>query len=338
MQQDAYGNYITPGTGWGETAAVASGGTPVLQAAPVPNQQSSSFPTGNQQLPGFGATLSANTTTGGGSTVDPGLAALLGGYGQSINNTQSAIDRLPGQVSSGNSAIDASFQNALNQLLLSKNRGQTAYGSSKLAAGNDYVGAKNTIGSNAGATLTGIQRLLGSRGAGGGSAATLGAPGIVTRNATLQRGDASKTFGENSQALDTNWNNFLTDYTNEVSSAGNQRDQQKQSLQQTSDTNRATLLQSLASLVSQRDQANGGNGVAASQPYLDNANALLDRTANYTTTPIDYKTGAYVAPTAASYSTSPTTPTYNGSSPANDYFSPFLASLLGKKQTANVAA
>lgn len=271
-------------------------------------------------------------------TIDPATAAAIAQYSQAINNTQAAINRLPTQLNSGNSAIDASFQNAINALLLSKNQANNSYTGAKQTAATDYVGAKNTIGANAGTTLAGIQRLLGSRGAGGGSAYTIAAPQAVTRAATLQRNDAGNTFGANNQSLDTNWNNFLTDYNNQVSGAGNQRDQQKSTLEQNIDTNRASLLQSIASLAAQKDQAAGGTGVGASQPYLDQANAILDKTANYTVAPINYTTSAYKAPSLSSYITTPTTPSYNGQAPANDYFSPYLAGLLNPKKSTTSAA
>lgn len=291
---------------------------------------------------GQGYILGTNTTApsgggGGGGASPSGQGVDLSGYDQAINNTQAGINRLPNQLSSGNSGIDASYQNALNQLLLGRNQGQSAYNTNKQQTATGYVGNKNTIGANAGSTLNSLERLLGSRGAGGSLAATGQgqgtARGEVTRNATLQRQDASNTFGQNNQALDTNWNNYLTGYNNQVAGAGNQRDQQKQSLQSSIDSNRATLLQSLAQLQAQRGQAAGGTGVGAAQPYLDQANQLLDQTSNYTTAPINYQTQAYQAPSLSSYDFNPqATPTYQNQSQGNDYFSPYLAALLGKKQ------
>lgn len=257
----------------------------------------------------------------------------LGQYDQSIGNTNSAINRLGSQQATGNTGIDSSYQNAINQLLLGKNQGQTAYDANKQQSATGYVGAKNTIGSQAGASLNGLLRLLGSRGAGGGSAYNMAAPQAVGREASLQRSGAGQTFGENNQALDTNWNNYMTGYNNQVSGVGNQRDQQKQTLQSSIDTNRASLLQSLATLQGQRAQVAGGSATGASQPYLDQANTLLDKVSNApAAAPINYQTQAYQAPSVASYTVNPNaTPTYNGQT-GGDYFSPYLQSLLGKKQ------
>jgi len=269
-------------------------------------------------------------TSGGGSgggTPPPDLSS----YDQGINNINTGIGRLDTQRNSGLSGIDSSYQNALSQLLLGRNRGQQSYDTNVQDTRTGYVKAKNTIGAQAGQALNGLQRLLGSRGAGGGSAYNIAAPQAVARGATLQRADVGGDFSKNMQALDTNWNNFLQDYGNQVSGAGSQRDQAKQGLEGSIATNRGTLLQQLAQLQAQRAQAAGGNPAQAAQPYVDQANQALDQAANYTVAPINYQTQAYQAPSLASYNPTPQ-PTASFSKQNSDYFSPYLASLLGKKQ------
>lgn len=284
--------------------------------------------------PTYGVNSPAYAGAGGSYTQGVNDPGTISAYNQAIANTQAGVDRLPAQLQSGYGSIDASYQNALNQLLLGKNQANSAYDTSKQQTSKDYIGAKNTIGANAGSTLSGLLRLLGSRGAGGSSAYNIAAPEAVARSATAQRQDVGNTFGANNQALDTNWGNFLTGYNNQVSSAGNQKDQQRQSLESNINTNKASLLQSLAQLAAQRDQAAGGSGTAAAQPYLDQANNLLSSLSSYSTSPINYQTSAYSAPSLNSYTTSPTTPTYQGQTQSNDYFSPYLGALLGKKQLA----
>lgn len=275
----------------------------------------------------------ATSTGGGGAT-----AALLGQYDQSIGNTQSAINRLGSQQDSGNQGIDTSYTNALNQLLSGENQAKSTYDTNKHQTAVDYVGGKNTVRSNAGSSLNGLLRLLGARGAGGSSAATISAPGAVARSATQQQGDLSNTFGSNNQALDTNWGNYEIGVNNQRSSAASQRDQQKQSLDQQIQNNRASLLQTLATLSSQKSQAAGGDGTAASQPYLDQANAILDKASNYQVAPIGVQAQAYSAPSLSQYIVNPNAaPTFNGSSQGNDYTSPYLAALLGKKQAGATA-
>ena len=275
-------------------------------------------------------------TTGGTSGGTTGPAPLtsqeLAAYNQAIGNTNQAIDRLPTQLESGYSSIDAQRNNALNQLLLGKNRANETYDTNKLETGQDYVGSKNTIGSQAGSLLSGLWRLLGSRGAGGGSAYRNLAPGAVARQATLQRGDVSTQFGKNNRLLDTNWNTFLQDYANSRLDVKDQRAQAREKLQSFITTNKSELLQQLADLTSKRDQ-----NVASGQPYIDQANTLLDKVANYKTDPIKYKVGAYTAPSLESYIARPgATPTYQGTAASDDYTSPYLAALLRKQQPVGV--
>lgn len=277
-------------------------------------------------------------TSGGGAPSGPTAAQIAAAqsaaqYDQAIGNTQSALDRLGAQLNSGYSSLDTQATDALNQLLLGRNQGETAYKGNKQQTATNYVGAKNTIGANAGSTLNSILRLLGSRGAGGSSAYNIAAPGAVARQATLQRTDASNTDAQNNQALDTNWGNFLTGYDNQVSGVNSQKQRGRQSLEQNIDSNRASLLQTLAQLSGQRAAAAGGSATGAAQPYFDQANSVLDRTANYSIAPITYQTQAYQAPSLSSYNVNPNAaPTYQGQGASNDYVSPYLQSLLGKKQ------
>lgn len=276
-----------------------------------------------------GGDYSTGGTVASAPAVDQNLLAQ---YDQAINNTQAGIDLLPGQLQSGLGAIDTQTTNALNTLLLGRNQGEQNYNTSTQQARTGYVGAKNTIGSQAGSTLNGLQRLLGSRGAGGGSAYNIAAPQAVARGASLQRSDVGQQFGQNMSNLAQGWGQYLQSYENERSGVNNQATLGKQRLSNEIDVNRADLLRSLATLQAQRAEAAGGNGVTAAQPYLDQANALLKSASNYTVAPINYQTQAYQAPAPATYTTTPgATPQYEGSGPG-DYFSPYLAALLGKRQ------
>lgn len=273
---------------------------------------------------------------GGGSSYGPSYdTAAVAQYDQGINNANAALNRLGSQLESGNSGIDASWQNALNQLLLSRNQGEKSYNLNKQQTASDYVSAKNTIGANAGNSLNSLLRLLGSRGAGGSSAYNIAAPNAVSRQATIQRSEASGTNAKNNQALDINWNNFLTGYNNQVSSANSQREQQRQALQAQIENSRGSILQTIAQLAGMKASAMGGNAAGAAQPYIDQANSALDRAVSFRVNPISYQTQAYEAPSLGAYNTNPgAAPTYQGQGPSNDYFSPYLQALLGKKQQA----
>lgn len=273
---------------------------------------------------------------GGGTSVDQ---AILDQYDQAINRTNKHIGFLGDELDSGYSSIDSSYENAINQLLRSRNIAEEGYKGNKQQTATDFVGSKNTIGANAGRSLSGLQRLLGSRGAGGGSAARIVAPDAVAREATIQRQGVTSQFGQNNQALDTNWNNYLGDYENQRSGAAQQRVQARESLKRTIDANRSGLLEVLAELQAKRATAAGGNAVEASQPYLDRADAYRAKVANYRVDPIKYQTKAYEAPDLEKYTVNPNaTPQYEGQASGNDYYSPYLAALLGKKKQSGLAA
>lgn len=268
-----------------------------------------------------------NAPAGGAS--DPAQDPAV--YDQAIANTQAQYDRQGNLLTSGLQGVDTSYQNALNQLLLGKNQADQSYGENKQTSATDYVKAKNTVGVQAGQALNGLRRLLGSRGISG-TPFDISAPQAVGDIASQQRGDASDTFSQNQRALDQSYGTFNLDYNNQLNSAASQRDTQKKSINDSISSNRASLLQSLAQLNAQKSQAAGGNGVAQSQPYLDQANTILNGLSNYTAAPINYQTQAYQAPSLASYAQAPQAAAQARQGGASDYFSPYLSSLLGKKQ------
>ena len=270
------------------------------------------------------------TATGSTSpTYDPNTASL---YDLAIGNTQSAVDRLPGQLEGGYSTIESSYKNALNQLLGGKNRAEGEYGTNKLQTSQDWRTGKNTISSQAGGALQGLLRLLGIRGAGGGSAYQFGAPNAVITGANQQRGALGQTFGRNAQALDTNWGNYMTDYGNSVLDVKNQRGVGRQSLEDQFRTDKGSLLQQLAELQAQKAAYIGGDPTAASSSYLDKANTLLGTVGTAKTAPIKYSTKAYQAPSLDKYLVGPgITPTYNPQQ-TGDTTSPYLGALLGNKK------
>lgn len=295
---------------------------------------------GYVDFPTSGTTTNTTNTT---NTVKTDPYASYGGattynnnvsqYDQGINQINSALGNLGPQKQSTDSKIQASYDDALSQLLLGENQAHSTYDTNVLQNKQDYVAGKNTVRSNAGNSLNSLLRLLGSRGAGGSSAATITAPGAVARSATLQQSDLGNNFGHNAQSLDTNWGNYELGVNNQRASARKQLDEQAAANNDQFNTQQASLLQQLAQLSGQKAAYTGGNATAAAQPYLDQANALSSQVGRFNYTPIDYKTQAYTAPTLDKYTVNPNaTPTYNGQSAGNDYFSPYLQALLGKKQ------
>lgn len=207
-----------------------------------------------------------------GSTVN---GADLASYDQSANNIQAAINRLGGQKSVGERNINDAYNSSFNKLMGEFAIGKRNYDTTKTQQSQDFVKTKNQINSSVGTNLTGLRRLLASRGAGASSAYDFVAPEAAARQGTLQRSDAADTFGRNQQALDTNWNDYTTGVEQNKKELEQQKSANLRGLESTINQNRASLLQNLANIRAQRAAAAGGSPTAAAQPYLDEANGLL---------------------------------------------------------------
>lgn len=266
--------------------------------------------------------------------------AAIAAFDQQINSLNQGLGRADANRNSGFTQIDATWQNALNQLLAGRNNTEKDVTTQRKQTADDFIGAKNTIGYNSGNQLNSILRLLGSKGAGGGSTAKISAPGGVAREATLQRNDVSATNAKNSQAIDSGWNKYLLGYNNEVSSANTQRTNNRDLLNRQIEESKAGILQQISALAGKRASAAGGNAVGAMQPYLDQANAALNRASNYTVNPVNYNTQAYTAPELSDYTIDPAgAPSVQGETANQDYVSPYYAGLLGlNRQEQGLAA
>lgn len=254
----------------------------------------------------------------------------VAGFDQGIGNVNAGLGRLPGQLDVGNRNIDTGYNSGLNQLNQSKTTAQGAYDTTKTQQRQDYVGTKNTIGANAGNSLNGLLRLLGSRGAGGGSVAQFNAPQAIGREASIQRSGAGQTFGRNEQTLDTNWNNFNTGWDNSLQDLGRQRDNSRNSLQSQIESTRGGLLQQLAQLQGQRASAIGGNPAAAAQPYLDSANQALSQSDQLgLQSPVfQVQPTVYNAPNLDAYTANPFATPQSSKSSLSDSVTPYFTSLL----------
>lgn len=266
--------------------------------------------------------------------------AKIAEYDQGIRFMQDAVNRLGAQEQQGYSTIDSSWQNALNTLLGDKNQAEAGVTSTKSGLAKQFVTAKNTVGANAGNTLGSLLALLGARGAGGSSAARVVAPGLVTRNATQQRGELASTNAENLRGIDQNWGDYLHRYQNEVNSANNQRTNKRGELAGTIANSRGTLLQQIAELAGQRSKAAGGSATGGAAPYLAAANNAYNSALSYRVNPVAYNTQAYNAPELEQYLVDPGgAPQVQGGQQTNDYTSPYYAALLGNnKKQQNTAA
>jgi hypothetical protein len=317
----------------------------LLQPAGNPQPQTVTYAPAKKTTTPITNPINKLTSTSGGSgsasasatpAVDP---AVLAQYDQSINQTNLGLGNLDSQYNSGLTTINADTTNALNTLLSGYNQSEATYKGNVTDNQKGYIGAKNSIGVNAGNALNGIQRLLGSRGVRGTDTEQV-APGAVARVATQQRNDTDQGFSKNAQTLDTNWGNYKTGYDNSVLSVNDQAERNKRDLKAKIDTTRTSLLQTLANATQQRTLAAGGDpnaAMASAQPFIDQANTLNAGMSNYTTPAINYNTQAYTPPSLSSYTAPPTNLTAGGSKTPNDYVSPYLSALLGEDPNKNKA-
>lgn len=152
------------------------------------------------------------------------------------------------------------------------------------------------------------------------------APDAVGQVASQQRAGAGQNFGQNQQALDTNWNNYLIGFDNSKKQLSDWLTQNQQKAQTDSETNRQTLLTQLAGLQP---------SIAAAQPFIDQINASADKVdqlGNFNPT-YTGKSPVYTAPDVASYTVNQTGAPVLGGGGNNTSagMTPFLSMLLGQK-------
>ncbi len=289
-------------------------------------------------LPQQSTTYSGGSGSGGssgGGSATPDLSS----YDQSIDATNAQINDLTPTLNNAITGANNNYQGTMNTLLQGKANADQTYKQNKTQDAQDYVTNKNAIRTNTGSTINGIDTLIGSHG-GGGQAAGDYAALLAAKAGTGQLTGAGTTFGKNEQGLDTGYNNYVTGYNTNVTNAGLQRDSDINAAKANIDTQKANLLQTLASLINERTAASGGKGTAASQPYADEAKSLLGEAATIgapkAVAPITPTT--YTAPSLASYTTNPTTVTAGGSSgAAADSTQPFYATLFNRDKQLQAA-
>lgn len=283
------------------------------------------FSTYQTQLPGADAS----------STIIPGVndPATIAGYGQAIADTNQTIGQLPTQLQGTEDQIQNAYNTAYQQLLGQGNQAASTYQTNTTGNQQNYVTNKNSINTSAGQSLNGIERLLGSRGAGGSSAATIVAPQDVAQEASANLAGAASTYGSNQSGLDTSYGNYKIQNANDIASIGTQQQNQDTAAEATIANTRGGLLQQLATLSAQQAAAEGNNPTTAAAPYLAAAQTALSAAnqLGLNVAPLNYNTTAYAAPSAASYTPNPFAAPVATNAPqgiTNNTVSPSLSPLL----------
>lgn len=116
------------------------------------------------------------------------------------------------------------YNNAFQTLTGNKGIAERNYNTARTQSQQDNIQAKSNINENVRNQYTGIQRLLGSRGAGNSSAAQILAPYAAGRTGNIQRSQVQQAYGRNMGALDTNWGDTQNQYTDSFNDLGRQKE------------------------------------------------------------------------------------------------------------------
>jgi hypothetical protein len=240
-----------------------------------------------------GVVLGANT--GQNTTYNTGpSASQLAANQQAIDLANSAMGRLPGQLQTALGNVQHQYDQNYNQLQSGFNQAHQGYDQSTGQNTQQFVTNKNKINDQGSQGLLGLLRTLGQHGAGGSSAAMFAAPDAVNQFVTQQRSGAGQTYGENQQALDTNWGNYQSGFDNSKKQLADWLSRNQDQARTNSEQNRISLLSQLAGLQASPD---------AAQPYIDKINAAndqIDQLAKFNPT-YNGTTPVYNAPSVASY-------------------------------------
>lgn len=200
----------------------------------------------------------------GASTVAADPNALVGNTGLTaaqIASTNSQIDQGLGQLGAqgdvGNRNILNSYNSAFQTLLGGKNAALAADANNRTSTTQDNINAKAGIDDSVSNQTTGLQRLLGSAGAGNSSAARDLIPFLAAKQGSQQRAGVQNTFATNMNAIDNADAAVNNQFDNGVGSLNNDRQTKQNALQSGLNTTKANLLQQRANLLAASGQNYG---------------------------------------------------------------------------------
>lgn len=167
-----------------------------------------------------------------------------------IAQLEGQLGQLDRQQEIGLRNIDSSYNLGLNRLNEQNAVAKRNYDQQGQSNTQNYLQTRNGIMQNTRAQANALQRLLGLNGAGYSSAATEAAPYATALQSSTQLGGAQRTYGQNQQTLDTNWQDTQRSYKNSREDLDSQRYSQQNSL-------RSSIAQTRASLLDKIQSANG---------------------------------------------------------------------------------
>ena len=273
----------------------------------------------------------------GGTSYDPAAVAL---YDQAIGQANAGIGRLGSQEGIGIANVEGDFNNNLQRLLSAKNRTQQQYEGNKVTSTQDNLQARSDIDFATGQRANALKRLLGARGAGSSSASRVAAPYAAALEGTQQLNDVADTFAKNMGALDKSWGDYNFEWDQNKNDLEAQKVNAINAVKSEVANKRVNLLNTLAQLNTQRQQALGGSAgatVAAAQPYLNQVNDIygqIDNLGRQFQGRVNVADPTYSAPDLSAYTYDPRNPVgFGGNQNAQaEAVSPYLSLLLNAKK------
>ena len=178
-------------------------------------------------------------------------AAISSANDSAIN---AALGRIPGQQDVGNQNIMNSYNSAFARLTGDQGAANQGITNSRNQTMTSNQTARDNIGSSVRNQNQGLQRLLGSHGAGNSSAASILAPFAAAQQGNIQRSQVQDIYGQNMNALDQNQVASDTGYRNSFGTLAQDKQQKTQDLQSGIDNSRASLLGQRSDAVNNQPQ------------------------------------------------------------------------------------
>lgn len=234
----------------------------------------------------YDASIAAGVASGAPTYVDPAVAAANAATASRNAAIDSQLGRLDNQGRIGHGNIGASYDSAYQRLVNGKTEALGHYGDARTQTDQDNIKARAGVQDSVHNQLTGLQRLLGSRGAGASSAASFLAPYAAGQQGNAQYGQVQDAYGRNLNSIDTAVSDYNRNFDDSAGDLKVQRENQDRGLD-------ANLLGTRASLLASRSNA------AANQGTIDALGNQIDGLgANSVYTP---KAVNYAAPNLAKY-------------------------------------
>jgi len=257
------------------------------------------------------------------NTYNAQQAAATAAYNQASGQLDFAEQRAGNQYGIAQQNVNNGYQSALDQLLGAKRNQDKVFDTTRLGQNQDYQSGRQDINQSVGNAYTGLQRLLGSRGAGNSSAASILAPYAAGQQGNIQSSNLQNTYGKNVANLENSVNSYNTSFDNSRKDLDVQKQTNLNSAQTAYNNARAQILQSRAAL-------NPGNAAS----YQQQINQLLGQVDQLALKPtFTPKTAEYVAPELAALQAGQIAPaTLGGVSPGAVQQTGAFANLLAPEK------